>query len=149
MLTCLHGIISFLHESCLCCALLCKRTSTLLLEQSRKRSSMLHRPRRQMDPCNLICNSTVSIYPFLILSYRCIVVAIDSDWKNTRGEEEEKIMSSDAEKAIPANVRMFSGCEDKQTSADVSNVSSFKLPDPHGKRFPTKCRYFVIIFFCM
>jgi Metal-dependent hydrolases of the beta-lactamase superfamily II len=38
-----------------------------------------------------------------------------------------------AEAAIPAEVRMISGCEDKQTSADVSNVSSFKLPDPAGR----------------
>lgn len=28
--------------------------------------------------------------------------------------------------------RMISGCQDKQTSADVSNVSSFQLPDPAG-----------------
>ena len=39
----------------------------------------------------------------------------------------------EAEKAIPAEFRMFSGCEDKQTSADVSNVASFKLPDPAGR----------------
>lgn len=39
----------------------------------------------------------------------------------------------DAEKAIPAVVRMISGCEDSQTSADVSNVASFKLPDPAGR----------------
>jgi len=38
-----------------------------------------------------------------------------------------------AENAIPAEVRMISGCEDKQTSADVSNVGSFKLPDPNGR----------------
>jgi hypothetical protein len=28
---------------------------------------------------------------------------------------------------------MISGCEDKQTSADVSNVNSFMLPDPAGR----------------
>lgn len=28
---------------------------------------------------------------------------------------------------------MISGCEDEQTSADVSNVSSFQLPDPAGR----------------
>jgi hypothetical protein len=39
----------------------------------------------------------------------------------------------DAEKAIPAVVHMFAGCQDKQTSADVFNVSSFRLPDPSGK----------------
>jgi metacaspase-1 len=38
-----------------------------------------------------------------------------------------------AEEAIAATVRMFSGCEDVQTSADVSNVGSFKLPDPAGR----------------
>ena len=31
------------------------------------------------------------------------------------------------------DIRMISGCEDKQTSADVSNVSSMKLPDPAGR----------------
>jgi len=47
-----------------------------------------------------------------------------------------KIMSStleQAEKLIPAEVRMISGCKDEQTSADVSNVANFSLPDPAGK----------------
>ena len=30
------------------------------------------------------------------------------------------------------DIRMISGCADHQTSADVSNVSSFQLPDPAG-----------------
>lgn len=34
---------------------------------------------------------------------------------------------------IRADVRMVSGCEDKQTSADVSNVAKFELPDPAGR----------------
>jgi hypothetical protein len=38
-----------------------------------------------------------------------------------------------AEQLIPANVYMISGCADVQTSADVSNVKNFKLPDPKGK----------------
>jgi len=38
-----------------------------------------------------------------------------------------------AEQAIPADVRMISGCHDVQTSADVSNVDSFNLPDPSGR----------------
>jgi metacaspase-1 len=38
-----------------------------------------------------------------------------------------------AQKLIPAEVRMFSGCRDEQTSADVSNVSTFQLPDPAGR----------------
>jgi len=37
-----------------------------------------------------------------------------------------------AEQVIPADVRMISGCHDKQTSADVQNVTSFQLPDPAG-----------------
>ncbi|KAL7553199.1 hypothetical protein ACHAWF_016481 [Thalassiosira exigua] len=37
-----------------------------------------------------------------------------------------------AEEAIPAEVRMISGCHDTQTSADVSNVASFQLPDVAG-----------------
>lgn len=31
------------------------------------------------------------------------------------------------------DIRMISGCQDRQTSADVSNVSSFQLPDPAGR----------------
>lgn len=42
-------------------------------------------------------------------------------------------MDSKIENAIPANFVMLSGCEDKQTSADVGNVSTFALPDPQGK----------------
>ena len=38
-----------------------------------------------------------------------------------------------AQQLIPANVRMISGCQDSQTSADVSNVSAFQLPDPAGR----------------
>ena len=37
-----------------------------------------------------------------------------------------------AESMIQADVRMISGCEDVQTSADVTNVANFKLPDPAG-----------------
>jgi hypothetical protein len=32
--------------------------------------------------------------------------------------------------ALKVDFRMLSGCEDAQTSADVSNVSAFQLPDP-------------------
>lgn len=38
-----------------------------------------------------------------------------------------------AEELIPAVVHMISGCGDAQTSADVSNVKKFELPDPQGK----------------
>ena len=37
------------------------------------------------------------------------------------------------ESAIPALFYMFAGSEDKQQSADVSNVGTFTLPDPAGK----------------
>ncbi|KAJ9469328.1 Metacaspase-1 [Diplonema papillatum] len=37
-----------------------------------------------------------------------------------------------ARDAIPAEVLMFSGCKDSQTSADVSNVQSFGLPEDSG-----------------
>lgn len=38
-----------------------------------------------------------------------------------------------AQKALSSDIRMISGCEDVQTSADVSNVYSFRLPDPAGR----------------
>lgn len=37
-----------------------------------------------------------------------------------------------AASAVAADVRMFSGCKDEQTSADVSNVASFGLPANSG-----------------
>lgn len=40
---------------------------------------------------------------------------------------------ADLASAIPSEFRMISGCEDEQTSADVSNVASFQLPDPAGR----------------
>jgi len=43
------------------------------------------------------------------------------------------MFSESAEKAIKSDFRMISGCEDKQTSADVFNVGSFQLPDPAGR----------------
>lgn len=44
-----------------------------------------------------------------------------------------RLFRKKAQRAIPADVRMISGCQDVQTSADVSNVSTFRLPDPAGK----------------
>mmetsp|Transcript_19165 Transcript_19165/g.22080 ORF Transcript_19165/g.22080 Transcript_19165/m.22080 type:complete len:340 (-) Transcript_19165:298-1317(-) len=38
-----------------------------------------------------------------------------------------------AQKVIPSEFRMISGCHDAQTSADVSNVGAFQLPNPCGK----------------
>ena len=37
------------------------------------------------------------------------------------------------ERMIPSDFRMISGCDDSQTSADVSDVKSFQLPDPAGR----------------
>ncbi|KAL3924115.1 MAG: hypothetical protein SGILL_001246 [Bacillariaceae sp.] len=45
----------------------------------------------------------------------------------------ETAYDTDESSTIQANILMISGCEDKQTSADVSNVSSFSLPDPNGR----------------
>ena len=39
----------------------------------------------------------------------------------------------DKPESLKADIRMISGCEDAQTSADVSNVSNFQLPDPAGR----------------
>ncbi len=48
-------------------------------------------------------------------------------------EMTEEELQQKAEEYIPAVVRLFSGCKDEQTSADVSNVENFRLPDPAGK----------------
>jgi len=45
----------------------------------------------------------------------------------------DKRASNKLKNAISAEIRMISGCEDKQTSADVSNVGSFQLPNPNGR----------------
>jgi metacaspase-1 len=46
--------------------------------------------------------------------------------------------------ALPsANIRMISGCEDTQTSADVSSVDDFKLPDAAGKAGGACTRYII------
>lgn len=45
----------------------------------------------------------------------------------------------DAEKAIPAVVRMISGCEDSQTSADGESLGLAWFPR-HKKRFARGCR---------
>lgn len=48
-----------------------------------------------------------------------------------------QMTSEQFEKSKPSelrkDIRMISGCADHQTSADVSNVTSFQLPDPAGK----------------
>lgn len=44
-----------------------------------------------------------------------------------------KNLFEEKDDVVACDVRMISGCEDKQTSADVSNVASFSLPDPAGR----------------
>lgn len=46
---------------------------------------------------------------------------------------EDLSFDEQAEQAIPADVRMISGCHETQTSADVNDVGSFQLPDPAGQ----------------
>lgn len=42
---------------------------------------------------------------------------------------------------LQADIRMISGCEDQQTSADVSSVQDFQLPDPAGRAGGACTRY--------
>ncbi|KAJ9471565.1 Metacaspase-1 [Diplonema papillatum] len=60
--------------------------------------------------------------------------------KLSHSEQKDEALSGNSEAdyedatraACPADVFMFSGCMDKQTSADVSNVQSFGLPSGSG-----------------
>lgn len=66
---------------------------------------------------------------FLKKMFKKIEKALDeSDQHSARDAFEEKKPDS-----LKNDIRMISGCEDKQTSADVSNVNSFSLPDPAGR----------------
>jgi hypothetical protein len=47
--------------------------------------------------------------------------------------EAQKAFENDKPDSMRKDVRMISGCDDTQTSADVSNVNSFSLPDPAGR----------------
>lgn len=57
------------------------------------------------------------------------------EYENTKPDELKK------------DIRMISGCHDKQTSADVSNVSSFQLPDPAGECY-WMCVHIIPIYDC-
>lgn len=54
----------------------------------------------------------------------------DDETKPTMTTEEFERTKPDE---LRKDIRMISGCQDRQTSADVSNVSSFQLPDPAGE----------------
>lgn len=56
----------------------------------------------------------------------------DAKSKEAAGGEETDVETIDGH-TIQAKVFMISGCEDSQTSADVSNVNGFSLPDPNGR----------------
>lgn len=56
-----------------------------------------------------------------------------ADETNTKKSTRATTSSSKQASAIRASIFMISGCEDSQTSADVSNVSNFSLPDPNGR----------------
>lgn len=50
----------------------------------------------------------------------------------TNAGEADEDYAGKAAATVPCDVRMFSGCSDSQTSADVQNVASFGLPDSEG-----------------
>jgi hypothetical protein len=54
------------------------------------------------------------------------------EFAKPRPAETSRDYASQVAKAIPGDVKMFSGCMDSQTSADVSDVSSFGLPPVNG-----------------
>lgn len=54
-------------------------------------------------------------------------------WRNNNNTTTMGDFEGKARELIPAQVRMISGCQDSQTSADVSNVNQFELPDPAGE----------------
>jgi len=60
-----------------------------------------------------------------------------SDGGGDNGGNKPTVTTEEFEKTKPdelrKDIRMISGCQDRQTSADVSNVSSFQLPDPAGR----------------
>jgi hypothetical protein len=74
-----------------------------------------------------VFSSTRTIFELRILR-RSFLFNTQKKQSETMSEVLEK-----AKQAIPAEVRMISGCRDSQTSADVSNVESFQLPDPAGR----------------
>ena len=58
--------------------------------------------------------------------------AVDGNVRSGAAPPNDPEFDRQAEEAIPAEVRMISGCHDEQTSADVSNVATFQLPDAAG-----------------
>ena len=81
----------------------------------------------------------VGAAPVLAAAIPAAAVSASFDNKqraNTKDEDATVVTHSEdslEDSRIKATVVMISGCEDAQTSADVSNVSSFSLPDPNGR----------------
>jgi len=59
-------------------------------------------------------------------------LGLSGDSGNDCGEMTKDRFEKDKPDELRKDIRMISGCQDKQTSADVSNVSEFQLPDPAG-----------------
>jgi hypothetical protein len=57
----------------------------------------------------------------------------DTDEDNDKEQQQQQKTNRQTWDTAAARIIMISGCEDTQTSADVSNVSSFALPDPNGR----------------
>lgn len=60
------------------------------------------------------------------------VLGMDDDGDDGHVTTKDEFEASKPDE-LRKDIRMISGCQDKQTSADVSNVSSFQLPDPAGR----------------
>ena len=73
-------------------------------------------------------------FNFSLTSQKKSKATTDKDKQDTGTVYSEEEAGADRNnRAIQANVFMISGCQDSQTSADVSNVSSFSLPNPNGR----------------
>jgi metacaspase-1 len=48
-------------------------------------------------------------------------------------DQERQTFEQNKPQALHADIWMVSGCEDRQTSADVSNTATFQLPDSAGQ----------------
>lgn len=57
----------------------------------------------------------------------------DDDADSSVGQITREQYEDDKPDELRKDIRMISGCDDTQTSADVSNVASFGLPDPAGR----------------
>lgn len=53
--------------------------------------------------------------------------------EETLEEQQQKFEDQKPDSMRNKDIRMISGCDDHQTSADVFNVNSFQLPDPAGR----------------